>query len=126
MVGQVLVAYDTLDSMPRFYAITRNIFSPAFKLHITWLELEPLNEDETKRLFEGFPASCARCRLGNSNDIEDHPMLSHLFNYEFVEVFSDHVDVVGGHVAYFDKAKAFTCLFYRVGDPFLVPAKDML
>jgi len=47
------------------------------------------------------------------------------FNNEVVEVLSDHVDAIGGHVAYLDKAKGFTCLFHRAGDPFLVPAKDM-
>ncbi|KAK6779989.1 hypothetical protein RDI58_022173 [Solanum bulbocastanum] len=34
------------------------------------------------------------------------------FNYEFVEVLSDHADAIGVHVAYFDKAKEFTCLFH--------------
>ncbi|KAG5628146.1 hypothetical protein H5410_013364 [Solanum commersonii] len=34
-VGQVWAAYDTLDVMPRFYAIIRNILSPAFKLCIS-------------------------------------------------------------------------------------------
>ncbi|KAG5585797.1 hypothetical protein H5410_046231 [Solanum commersonii] len=47
-VGQVLAAYDNLDAIPRFYAIIRMILSSAFKLHITWLVLELLNEDETK------------------------------------------------------------------------------
>ncbi|WMV10230.1 hypothetical protein MTR67_003615 [Solanum verrucosum] len=141
-VGQVWAAYDTLDVMPRFYAIIRNILSPAFKL-------------------------CIRAyRLGTSEDIEDLPMFSHLacsmngnncdaikifplegetwplskdwdmsccphlgsnknFNYEFIEVLSNYVDSIGLHVAYLVKAKGFTCLFRRAGDPFLIPAKDM-
>ncbi|KAH0728145.1 hypothetical protein KY284_004010 [Solanum tuberosum] len=48
------------------------------------------------------------------------------FNYEFVEVLSDYADAIGVHVAYLVKAKGFTCLFHRAGDPFLVPAKEML
>ncbi|XP_055818231.1 uncharacterized protein LOC129887240 [Solanum dulcamara] len=165
-VGQVWAVYDTLDAMPRFYAVIRKILSPAFKLRITWLEPDPLNEDETKWLSEGFPASCGRFRLGNSENTEDHPMFSHLacainrnsynvikifplegetwaifkdwdmnwcshlesnkkFNYEFVEVLSDYAESIGVHVAYLGKAKGFTCLFHRTGDPFLVPAKDM-
>ncbi|XP_049347740.1 uncharacterized protein LOC125812270 [Solanum verrucosum] len=166
-VGQVWAVYDTLDAMPRFYAIIRKILSPAFKLRITWLEPDPLNEDETKWLSEGLPASCGRFRLGNLEDVEDHPIFSHLvcainrnsygaikifpqegetwaifkdwdmnwcsrleskkkFNYEFVEVLSDYADAIGVHVAYLVKAKGFTCLFHRAGDPFLVPAKEML
>ncbi|WMV10239.1 hypothetical protein MTR67_003624 [Solanum verrucosum] len=133
-VGQVWAVYDTLDAMPRFYAIIRKILSPAFKLRITWF------------------------RLGNLEDVEDHPIFSHLvcainrnsygaikifpqegetwaifkdwgkkkFNYEFVEVLSDYADAIGVHVAYLVKAKGFTCLFHRAGDPFLVPAKEML
>ncbi|WMV10241.1 hypothetical protein MTR67_003626 [Solanum verrucosum] len=133
-VGQVWAVYDTLDAMPRFYAVIRKILSPAFKLCITWF------------------------RLGNLEDIEDIPMFSHLvcainrnnygaikifplegetwaifkdwgkkkFNYEFVEVLSDYADAIGVHVAYLVKAKGFTCLFHRAGDPFLVPAKEML
>ncbi|PHU29861.1 hypothetical protein BC332_01954 [Capsicum chinense] len=77
-IGQVWAVYDTLDAMPRFYAVIRKILSPAFKLRITWLEPDPLNEDETKWLSEGLPASCGRFRLGNSEYTEDHPMFSHL------------------------------------------------
>jgi len=58
--GQVWAAYDTLDAMPRLYAVIRKILFPAFKLCITWLEPESLSEDETKCLSEEFPASCAR------------------------------------------------------------------
>ncbi|KAK6803542.1 hypothetical protein RDI58_001326 [Solanum bulbocastanum] len=142
-VGQVWVVYDTLDAMPRCYAVIRKILSPAFKLRITWF------------------------RLGNLEDIEDLPMFSHLvcainrnsygaikifplegetwaifkdwdmnwcsrleskkkFKYDFVEVLSDYADAIGVHVAYLVKAKGFTCLFHRGGDPFLVPAKRML
>ncbi|KAK6803331.1 hypothetical protein RDI58_001115 [Solanum bulbocastanum] len=77
-VWLVRAAYDTLDAMPRFYTVIKKILSPTFKLCITWLEPQPLSEDETKWLFEEFPAFCARLRLGNSEDIEDLPMFSHL------------------------------------------------
>ena len=52
-------------------------------------------------------------------------MIDQKFNYEFLEVLSDHVHAIGGHVAYLDKVKVFTCLFHREGDPFLVLEKDM-
>ncbi|KAK4737446.1 hypothetical protein R3W88_001143 [Solanum pinnatisectum] len=154
-VGQVWVVYDTLDGMPRFYGIIREILSPKFQLRITWLEPEPLNE--AKWLYEGFLASCGRLRIGNLEHIGDHLMFSHLvcvkngnnndaikifplkgetsallkdwdsknLNYEYVEVLSNYNESIGVHVAYLDKTKVFTCLFHRIGDPFLVLAKGM-
>ncbi|CAN4123254.1 unnamed protein product [Withania somnifera] len=92
-VGQVWAVYDTLDAMPRFYAVIRMILPPAFKLRITWLEPDPLNEDEIRWLSEGLPASCGRFRLGNSEYTEDHPMFSHLAcaingnNYNVIKIF---------------------------------------
>ncbi|KAH0636119.1 hypothetical protein KY289_036034 [Solanum tuberosum] len=47
------------------------------------------------------------------------------FNYKFVKILSDYVVAIDMHGAYLDKVKGFTCLFHRVEDPFLVPAKDM-
>ncbi|KAK4737444.1 hypothetical protein R3W88_001141 [Solanum pinnatisectum] len=78
---------------------------------------------------------CAR--NGNSNDaIKIFPLKGETWallkdwgnknlNYEFFEVLSNYNESIGVHVAYLDKTKAFTCLFHRVGDPFLVPAKGM-
>lgn len=77
-VGHVWAVYDTMDVIPRFYPVIRKILSPSLKLCIKWLEPEPLNEDEAKWLSEGFPASCGRFRLGNSEDLDDHPMFSRL------------------------------------------------
>lgn len=77
-VGHVWAVYDTMDVIPRFYPVIRKILSPSLKLCIKWLEPEPLNEDETKWLSEGFPSSCGRFRLGNSEDLDDHPMFSRL------------------------------------------------
>ena len=56
----VLAVNDNLDAIPRFYAIIKKILSPAYKLHITRLVLDPLNKGETKWLYEGFLASCTR------------------------------------------------------------------
>ncbi|XP_006338016.1 uncharacterized protein [Solanum tuberosum] len=152
-VGQVWAVYDTLDGMPRFYGIIREILSPEFKLCITWLE--PLNE--TKWLYEGFVPSYGRFKIENLDHIEDHLMFSHLvcatngnnndaikifplkgetwallkdwgnknLNYEFVEILSNYNESIGVHVPYMDKTKGFMCLFHRVGDLFLVPAKGM-
>uniref|UniRef100_A0A5B7BZE2 J domain-containing protein n=1 Tax=Davidia involucrata TaxID=16924 RepID=A0A5B7BZE2_DAVIN len=81
-VGQTWAVYDTLDAMPRFYARIRKVFSPGFKLRITWLEPDPDDEDEIKWVEEGLPVSCGKFKHGNSENTEDHPMFSHLVYWE--------------------------------------------
>lgn len=77
-VGQTWAVYDGLDAMPRFYVQIRKVFSPGFKLQITWLEPEPDNEDDIKWVSEGLPTSCGKFTHGNSDIMEDHLMFSHL------------------------------------------------
>ncbi|XAR57137.1 hypothetical protein NMG60_11025172 [Bertholletia excelsa] len=81
-VGQIWAAYDTLDAMPRFYARIKKVFSPGFKLRITWLEPDPDDEAEIKWVEEGLPVSCGKFRNGNTENTEDHPMFSHLLYWE--------------------------------------------
>ncbi|KAI8012670.1 hypothetical protein LOK49_LG06G03184 [Camellia lanceoleosa] len=57
-VGQTWAVYDTLDAMPRFYARIKKVFSPGFRLKITWLEPDPDDEDEIKWVEKGLPVSC--------------------------------------------------------------------
>ncbi|KAL3634616.1 hypothetical protein CASFOL_021670 [Castilleja foliolosa] len=79
--GQIWAVYDTLDAMPRFYALINNVtFSDEFKVNITWLEPCPENAKEKKWLCNGFPASCGKFRLGESENINDHAIFSHLVN----------------------------------------------
>ncbi|KAK6146146.1 hypothetical protein DH2020_020015 [Rehmannia glutinosa] len=79
--GQIWAVYDTLDAMPRFYALINNVISGDFKLQITWLEPYPDNEEEKKWLYQGLPASCGKFKLGESEIIEDHAIFSHLVNW---------------------------------------------
>uniref|UniRef100_M1D8K3 DNAJ heat shock N-terminal domain-containing protein n=1 Tax=Solanum tuberosum TaxID=4113 RepID=M1D8K3_SOLTU len=74
-----------------------------------------------------FPTEGETWALFKDCDMNWYPHLgsNKNFNYEFVEILSDYVVAIDVHVAYLDKAKGFTCLLHRVGDPFLVPAKDM-
>ncbi|WMV45760.1 hypothetical protein MTR67_039145 [Solanum verrucosum] len=75
------------------------------------------NEWNNYDVIKIFPLEGETWALFKDWDMKWYPnlMSDKKFNYEFVEVLSDHVDVVGGHVAYLDKAKGFTCLFYREG-----------
>uniref|UniRef100_A0A7C9E752 J domain-containing protein n=1 Tax=Opuntia streptacantha TaxID=393608 RepID=A0A7C9E752_OPUST len=81
-VGQVWAAYDTVDAMPRFYARIRKVFSPGFKLQITWLEPDPVDEDGILWAESELPLSCGKFKFGNSDYTEDRPMFSHLVSWE--------------------------------------------
>ncbi|KAK6122967.1 hypothetical protein DH2020_043294 [Rehmannia glutinosa] len=137
--GQIWAVYDTLDAMPRFYALINNVISGDFKLQITWLEPYPDNEEEKKWLYQGLPASCGKFKLGESEIIEDHAIFSHLVNWrkginlineaikctvEFVEVLSDYCCDGGVSVAFLGKIKGFSTLFSRISGEELIPVKD--
>lgn len=72
-------------------------------------------EDETRFLFKEWDMIFSPHLGSNKN-----------FNYEFVEIMSDYVVAFDVRGAYLDKVKGTTCLFHRVGDRFLVSAKDLL
>ncbi|KAL3641958.1 hypothetical protein CASFOL_012773 [Castilleja foliolosa] len=81
--GQVWAVYDTLDAMPRFYALINNVISlDGFKVNITWLEPCPENAMEKRWLCSGLPASCGKFRLGESENIDDHAIFSHIVNWK--------------------------------------------
>ncbi|CAA0834792.1 DNAJ heat shock N-terminal domain-containing protein [Striga hermonthica] len=80
--GQIWALYDTLDAMPRFYALINKVISDDFKVEVTWLEPCPNNEDEKKWLHNGLPASCGKFRPGASEIIEDHAVFSHLVKWK--------------------------------------------
>ncbi|KAL5785320.1 hypothetical protein ACOSQ2_007712 [Xanthoceras sorbifolium] len=81
-VGQIWAVYDTTDAMPRFYARIRKVFTSGFKLRITWLELDPDDENEIEWVNEELPVSCGKFRHGSSENTEDRPMFSHLVSWE--------------------------------------------
>ncbi|GKV39049.1 hypothetical protein SLEP1_g46878 [Rubroshorea leprosula] len=81
-VRQIWAVYDTLDAMPRFYVQIRKVFSPRFKLRITWLEPDPDDVNEIKWVDEGLPVSCGKFKYGDSENTEDHLMFSHLMYWE--------------------------------------------
>ncbi|XP_073302346.1 uncharacterized protein [Primulina huaijiensis] len=89
-IGQVWASYDTLDAMPRFYALVNKIISEDFKIQITWLEPYSDNEKELQWLYQGLPVSCGKFLLGETETIQDHAVFSHLVNFQtgsFYEIF---------------------------------------
>ncbi|XP_028759853.1 uncharacterized protein LOC114718644 [Neltuma alba] len=76
--GQIWAIYDTIDGMPRFYALIRKVLSPGFKLRITWFEAEPDDENEINWVENNLPVACGKYVLGNTEITEDRLMFSHL------------------------------------------------
>ncbi|KAI6684731.1 hypothetical protein NL676_030644 [Syzygium grande] len=76
-VNQLWALYDTLDGMPRFYARIKKVFSPGFKVQITWLEADPDDEDEIDWCENELPVACGKYRTGHTEDLEDDLMFSH-------------------------------------------------
>ncbi|GAU30896.1 hypothetical protein TSUD_381100 [Trifolium subterraneum] len=75
--GQIWAAYDDIDAMPRFYAIIKKVFSPGFKLQITWLEADPNDKDECKWIEEKLPNACGKYKLGTTVTTKNQQMFSH-------------------------------------------------
>lgn len=76
--GQIWAAYDELNAMPRFYARIRKVFTPGFKVQITWLEPDPDDENGINWKNAELPFSCGKFRHGSSEKTDNHPMFSHL------------------------------------------------
>ncbi|XP_050274647.1 uncharacterized protein LOC126717223 [Quercus robur] len=76
-VNQMWAIYDTLDGMPRFYARVKKVFSPGFKLQITWLEANPDDQDEIDWCDGELPVACGKFKLGNTEEAVERLMFSH-------------------------------------------------
>ncbi|KAK2447775.1 hypothetical protein QL285_007102 [Trifolium repens] len=83
--GQIWAVYDDIDAMPRFYAIIKKVFSPGFKLQITWLEADPNDKDECKWIEEKLPNACGKYKLGTTVTTKDQPMFSHQTLFEKID-----------------------------------------
>ncbi|XP_043720182.1 uncharacterized protein LOC122667810 [Telopea speciosissima] len=81
-VDQIWALYDTLDAMPRFYARVRKVYSPGFKIRITWLEPVPDEEDEIAWVEEDLPFAIGSFKHGKTEDTQDQLMFSHVMMYE--------------------------------------------
>lgn len=80
-VGQVWACYDTIDSMPRFYAQIKKVCSPGFKLRFTWLEADPQSQDETDWVNKGLPVGCGRFVPGETDETSDRLTFSHQIHF---------------------------------------------
>lgn len=78
-VGQIWAVYDNLDGMPRYYGRIKKLDASNFKVQLTWLEYNPMTEDEENWAVEELPTACGNFCLGKVTDIlEDKDMFSHI------------------------------------------------
>ena len=76
-VNQVWAIYDPEDGMPRYYARIRKVFSPGFKLRITWFETSPDDEKEQAWCDGNLPVSCGKYETRGTEVTKDRLMFSH-------------------------------------------------
>ncbi|CAN6372532.1 unnamed protein product [Urochloa humidicola] len=77
-VGQIWALYDNLDGMPRYYARIKQFDASNFKVHLTWLEYDALDED-MENWAEELPTACGNFCLGKGTDVsQDRSMFSHI------------------------------------------------
>lgn len=82
LVGQIWALYDEIDAMPRSYARIKKVFSSGFKVHMTWLEPNPDDENGKKWLHEKFPFSCGKFKHDRSETVDNIHLFSHLMLWE--------------------------------------------
>ncbi|KAL1547785.1 hypothetical protein AAHA92_16098 [Salvia divinorum] len=81
-VNQFWACYDTLDSMPRFYAKVRKVCSSPFELHITWLEAVPIHNSCKRWVETELPVGCGSFKTGKPDKISGCLSLSHQVHCE--------------------------------------------
>lgn len=79
--GQIWAIFDSVDAMPRYYARIRKVFVSEFKLGITWLEPDPVNDNEMEWVKAELPVSCGKFSNGDTDNTTDRAMFSHLVSW---------------------------------------------
>ncbi|XP_059302422.1 uncharacterized protein LOC132054428 [Lycium ferocissimum] len=76
-IDQIWACYDTADSMPRFYAHIRKVYSPEFKVMFTWLEAHPEDQRGRAWVTAELPVGCGKFRRGSTEFTSDRLTFSH-------------------------------------------------
>ncbi|CAK9182733.1 unnamed protein product [Ilex paraguariensis] len=82
--NQIWACYDTVDGMPRFYAHVKKVFTPGFKVQITWLEADPEDQHQIDWVNVGLPVACGKFKRGSSEETSDRLTFSHQVHCEKV------------------------------------------
>ncbi|XP_060216892.1 uncharacterized protein LOC132644323 [Lycium barbarum] len=76
-IDQIWACYDAADSMPRFYAHIRKVYSPEFKVMFTWLEAHPEDQRGRAWVTAELPVGCGKFRRGSAEFTSDRLTFSH-------------------------------------------------
>lgn len=80
-VDQIWACYDSFDVMPVLYGHIRKVFSPNFKLQVTFLKADP--EEQNKIWVEaGLPMVCGKFIHDDTIETSKRLMFSHQIHYE--------------------------------------------
>ncbi|ERN06159.1 uncharacterized protein LOC18434349 [Amborella trichopoda] len=79
---QLWAAYDDYDGMPRYYARVNRKLSSDFTVCVTWLEPDPISEEEKRWYRAGLPVACGNFRLKKSTITRQHLMFSHQLTWQ--------------------------------------------
>ncbi|KAI3869615.1 hypothetical protein MKW92_036355, partial [Papaver armeniacum] len=73
---QVWAIRDSLDAMPRLYALIRRIYTP-FEVNIVWLDFVPADQNETDYETCGLPVACGMFEHGYTGTLDSICTFSH-------------------------------------------------
>ncbi|KAI3915553.1 hypothetical protein MKW92_005070 [Papaver armeniacum] len=122
---QVWAISDSIDAMPRLYALIRAIYTP-FEVKIVWLDFVPADQNETDYETCGLPVACGKFEHGYTGTLDSriaykiYPRKGEIWalwniswnsdsenhrenEYEFVEVLLDYSEDIGVMVSYLVK-----------------------
>ncbi|XP_026422279.1 uncharacterized protein LOC113318349 isoform X1 [Papaver somniferum] len=81
-IDQMWAIYDEIDGMPRRYARIREVYSPGFKVRMTWLEPDPDDKGVKDWTEAELPVACGKFIRDRSDKSEDLEIFSHRLEWE--------------------------------------------
>ncbi|XP_063941691.1 uncharacterized protein LOC108200816 isoform X3 [Daucus carota subsp. sativus] len=76
-VDQIWACYDSLDVMPILYGHIRKVFSPDFKLQVTFLKADPEEQNKINWVKAGLPMVCGKFIHDDTIETSKRLMFSH-------------------------------------------------
>ncbi|KAK1400962.1 hypothetical protein POM88_000567 [Heracleum sosnowskyi] len=81
-VDQIWACYDSLDVMPILYGHIRKVFSPDFKLQVTFLKANPDEQSKINWVNAGFPMVCGKFIHDDTTETSNRLTFSHQVHFE--------------------------------------------